>query len=277
MHNTRKNKCIIINFMEGEGLGNQLFIYAAGLTVKDKHNLPICIIKAKNNPHSKRNYRNLFKATKLNNSRNSINILRKRQYTNQWNIPNTYNFKKNIKLPDNLYQNYQSVKHVIPKLKNILMENEFNKEQYTQYKNNIKFPLNTAFMHVRRGDKIQRGQALDVKYFQDGLNLLNSDTNINTIYVFSNDVDWCKKNETSWKEITQKPMIYYDNSDELIILYMMMNCLGGAILSNSTFGMWGAMLGADTNSKSTIAYNSKPQDFIGKVNPIQFPDRWHGL
>jgi hypothetical protein len=264
--------------MEGEGLGNQLFIYAAGLTVKDKHNLPICIIKAKNNPHSKRNYRNLFKATKLNNSRNSINILRnKRGYANQWTIPASYNLNKNIKLPDNLYQNYQSVKHVIPKLKDILMKNEFNKEHYIEYKNNIKHPLNTAFMHVRRGDKIQRGEHLDVKYFQNGLTHLNNDANINTIYIFSNDMAWCKKNEIAWKEATQKSIIYYDNPDELIILYMMMNCLGGALLSNSTFGMWGAMLGADTNSKSTIAYNSKPNDFMGKVNPIQFPDRWRGL
>jgi hypothetical protein len=292
MNNTRKNKnnskknnskdkCIIINFKEGEGLGNQLFIYAAGLTVKHKHNLPICIIKAKNNPHSKRNYRNLFNATKLNNSssRNSLNIIGPRNISNGWNIPATYNDKKNIKLPDNLYQNYKSIKHVIPLMKTILLKNEFNKNpDYMKYKNLIESPLNTAFMHVRRGDKIQRGQVLDVKYFQHGLEHLNNDTNIKTIYIFSNDMHWCKEeNDANWKMVTKTPIIYYDNSDELIILYMMMNCLGGAILSDSTFGIWGAILGPDTNPNSKILYNSKPLDFIGTVNPMQFPDRWIGL
>ena len=283
MSNTRKNnpknKCIIINFMEGEGLGNQLFIYAAGLTVKHKHKLPICIIKAKNNPHSNKNYRNLFHATKLNTTRNSVNILGKnRGYTNAWNILSNYNSNKNIKLPDNLYQNYKSIHHIIPTMKNILLDNEFNKNpRYIEYKKLIESPLNTAFMHVRRGDKILRGQELDVKYFQRGLEHLNKNANIKTIYIFSNDLDWCKKHDADWKTTTAKPIIYYDNSDELIILYMMMNCLGGAILSNSTFGMWGAMLGADTNPNSTIAYNSRPQEYIGKINPIQFPDRWIGL
>jgi hypothetical protein len=288
MHNTRKNntknntknKCIIINFMEGEGLGNQLFIYAAGLTVKHTHNLPICIIKGKNNPHSKRNYRNLFNATKLNNSsRNSVNILQKnREYTNTWAIAANYNSKKNIKLPDNLYQNYKSIHHIIPTMKNILLNNEFNKNpHYIKYKNLIVSPLNTAFMHVRRGDKILRGQQLNVEYFQRGLEYLNNNANIKTIYIFSNDLDWCKSHDADWKIKTKTPIVYYDNSDELIILYMMMNCTGGAILSNSTFGMWGAILGADTNPNSTITYNSRPQEYIGKVNPIEFPDRWIGL
>ena len=265
--------------MEGEGLGNQLFIYAAGLTVKHKHNLPICIIKGKNNPHSNRNYRNLFNATKLNNSsRNSLNIIKPRYFTNAWNIPATYNSKKNIKLPGNLYQNYKSIQHIIPTMKTILLNNEFNKKShYMEYKNLIESPLNTAFMHVRRGDKVKSGHVNNANYFQNGLKILDEQSNIKTIYIFSNDMHWCKENHASWKKVTTKPIIYYDNSDELIILYMMMNCLGGAILSDSTFGMWGAILGPDTNNDSKIVYNSRPQDYIGKVNPIQFPDRWVGL
>jgi hypothetical protein len=265
--------------MEGEGLGNQLFIYAAGLTVKHKHNLPICIIKGKNNPHSNRNYRNLFNATKLNNSsRNSLNIIKPRYFTNAWNIPATYNSKKNIKLPGNLYQNYKSIQHIIPTMKTILLNNEFNKKShYMEYKNLIESPLNTAFMHVRRGDKVKSGHVNNANYFQNGLKILDEQSNIKTIYIFSNDIHWCEKNDANWKKVTTKPIIYYDNSDELIILYMMMNCLGGAILSDSTFGMWGAILGPDTNNDSKIVYNSRPQDYIGKVNPIEFPDRWVGL
>jgi hypothetical protein len=156
--------------------------------------------------------------------------------------------------------------------------NEFNKKPYyMEYIKPITSPLNTAFMHVRRGDKVKKGYVLNVNYFKNGLKVLNEQSNIETIYIFSNDMHWCKENHASWKNATTKLIKYYDNDDELIILYMMMNCLGGAILSDSTFGIWGAILGPDTNNNSKIVYNSRPQDYIGKVNPMQFPDRWIGL
>jgi hypothetical protein len=176
-----------------------------------------------------------------------------------------------------VYQSYEKIKHVIPKIKSILLKNEFNKDIYKTYKNLIDSPT-TAFMHVRRGDKVARGEDLQTKYFINGLTELNKNNNIKTIYIFSDDIEWCKTQDSVWKSNTTNKIIeYFDNKDELIVLYAMLLCEAGALLSNSTFGMWGAMLGADSNPNSTIVYNLKPGDHPGKANPFKFPERWIGL
>ena len=270
MKTTRKRKlkqkggnngpCIYIDLSTGEGLGNQLFSYAKGLAEQEKVGLPLCIIKAISNPHSNRNYRNMFNAKKVNARNNSSKYK-----------------SKNVVIPNKNYQNYQDIKHVIPKIKSILLKNEFNKDKYKEYISLIDCSK-TAFMHVRRGDKISRNQQLETNYFREGLAKLNNNNNIKIIYIFSDDIEWCKSHDSLWKSsVTNKTIKYFDNSDELIVLYMMLLCEAGALLSNSTFGMWGAMLGADSNPNSTIVYNSKPKDYPGQTNPIKFPERWIGL
>ena len=269
MKNTRRRKmkykggsqdpCIYVDLGTDEGLGNQLFMYASGLVENGKKHLPLCIVKSKSNPHTKRNYRNMLNGKKLNtiNTNNKNTIVVSQNYT--------------------VIQNYDYIKDVIPKIKSILLKNEFNKDSYKEYRSLIN-PTITAFMHVRRGDKVIRSQDLPTSYFTKGLIELSKNNNIQTIYVFSDDIEWCKNHDSLWKStITDKNIKYIDNKDELVVLYMMLLCEAGALLSNSTFGMWGAMLGADINPNSTIVYNSKPNDFPGQTNPIKFPERWIGI
>jgi hypothetical protein len=269
MKNTRKHKikyrggsqdqCIYVDLGTDEGLGNQLFMYANALVEHSKKHLPLCVVKSKSNPHTKRNYRNILNGKKLN-------------ATNKTN-KNTIVISQNYRV----YQNYNKIKDIIPKLKSILLKNEFNKDSYKEYRNLINSPT-TAFMHVRRGDKLNRSQDLQPSYFTKGLIELSKNNNIKTIYIFSDDIEWCKNNDSLWKStVTDKNIKYFDNKDELIVLYVMLLCEAGALLSNSTFGMWGAMLGADMNPNSIIVYNSKPKDFPGQTNPIQFPERWIGI
>ena len=50
------DRCIFINLLPGQGLGNQLYIFAAGLVVKNRTGLPICAIPSTGNPHSTKDY-----------------------------------------------------------------------------------------------------------------------------------------------------------------------------------------------------------------------------
>jgi len=103
---------------------------------------------------------------------------------------------------------------------------------------------------------------------------MNGNGAIKNIFVISDDVPWCKEQKFETK--TGKPLNWIDDplkqKDELYTLYIMMLCLGGAIISASTFSSWGAILGPDQNPESMIIY---PDIWItGPSQPIEFPPRW---
>jgi len=281
-------RCVIVTFIDSEGLGNQLFIYAAGLVVAKKTGLPLCIYNKKTNPHSKLDYRNIMKATPVEEAnikerRNSAHKVLEHiaPVVGKWsnaNIKTNSNTTKNIKLPDYLYQNYSSVHSAIPEVKNALTEKEFNKDHYKKFKIDSE---HSAFMHVRRGDYVGMDWALNIDYYCEALKKLNDKNEIETVYVLSNDSKWCKNHQSVWEEhAPKKKIVFYDEVNghklnELDTLYVMMSCTAGAIISNSTFSAWGAMLGADMNVNSVITYpapwlkNNGPGD-----NELSFPERW---
>jgi len=279
-------QCLFLGPLKDEGLGNQLFIYAAGLTIQEKNNIPICMLKDTTNPHSTIDYRTLFNVMKIDNTpsiKKRINLATnimpaKRNFTNAWNTSSVNTkYSGDIKLQNTLYQNYESIKSIVSKFKDILFNNEFNKAKYKEYKNMIT-PSTTAYMHVRRGDKVARGHVLTPDYYSNALKNLNDNTNINSVYILSNDMTWCEEHKSEWESSYKRgKLIYFTHDDELVTLYIMMNCQAGAILSSSTFGAWGAILGADMNPSSTIVYVLHPAEYGNKKNPMEFPDRWIGL
>jgi hypothetical protein len=277
--------------MGGEGLGNQLFTYASGLLAKKVTGLPICIIPVKDNPHSKIDYRYLFDGTivdqtalkkRISEAKSIVKNVKQDGVVGRWlnsNIQYNSNTNKgmNVKLPSLLYQNYKGIESVIPQVKESLIKNEFHKEKYgnLKEKHNI-HPSTSAFMHIRRGDYVERNWSLNISYYAVALDHLNKNTTIEKIFIVSNDIDWFKSNSSKFGEHFNREIIYLDNLNELETLYCMMCCEAGAIISNSTFSSWGAMLGADMNSKSTITY---PSPWINRApknyeNPFMFPDRW---
>jgi len=279
------SKCIFVKLIKGEGLGNQLYIYAAALLVQKKNNIPICMLPTEENIHSKRDYRTMFNVNLINLNDNNYSkrindakeCLLLKGDTDKWGINDILDSDGDIKLPFKLYQNYESIASVIPDVKNSLFTKEFNKDLYKEYKDKITNPKSTAFVHIRRGDKIARGWAVGEDYYSKGITELDKNPNISTIYIFSNDIEWAKLNDELWKKATQKPIIYYNNDDELIVLYMMILCEAGAVEGNSTYSSWGAMLGADMNPKSTIVHKKNPPEYPNIENPFNFPSNWIGI
>lgn len=280
-------KYIFIKMINNEqGLGNQLYIYAAALYVQKKIDLPICMVFTDDNVHTKNNYRTLFDgvlAKDLNIPPERVeeakNVLDNVQsFSQKWFNKNiAYNIRTNVgndfKIQGKtlLLQSYIPVNTVFRDIKYMLMRNEFYKDIYQRY--TINSPEKVAFMHVRRGDFVGLSWSQPAEYFSSALKRLEK-SNVEVIHVFSNDTKWCKEHSEEWQKHTTKKMLYDETSNELEVLYMMMLCTGGAILSGSTFGSWGAYLGADMNPESIIIYKEILPQEGEKNNPYQYPDRW---
>jgi len=103
---------------------------------------------------------------------------------------------------------------------------------------------NTCSIHVRRGDYIymsDRYIQLDLDYYIKACNLVPKNTKF---IVFSNDMDWCKKNFT--KENGFENISFAKKNESYIDLELMSKC-NHNIIANSTFSWWGAYLNKNAN------------------------------
>jgi hypothetical protein len=53
-------------------------------------------------------------------------------------------------------------------------------------------------------------------------------------------------------------------------------CKAGAVISGSTFGIWGAVLGPGGNDSSLIVYPKKWM-FLGNSSTLKLPERWKAI
>ena len=298
MGGNRDERCVFVRMMNNEGLGNQLFCLAAGLVALNKietkigpKRMTLCVVPAKKNKHTPNTYEHIFnfppKVNVISQSEARPRIeagervlhLLNHHATAKWsNADVKYNASsgKNAVVPGRLYQNYSAVQSVIPTVKEILLKNEFEHESTKSAYEKIEHTTRdgSAFIHVRRGDYKEKGWTLDKDFYVRGMAELNKDPNIKRIWIISNEIDWCKT--IPWT--TETPVEYYDSKNELEVLYKMMVCSAGAVISASTFSAWGAMLGADMNPASTVVYPVSwlTHDADGD-NPLDFPPRWKGI
>lgn len=96
------------------------------------------------------------------------------------------------------------------------------------------FP-NSLGISIRRGDYLMLQQnhcVLDISYYQEAINTHFTD-NINQIFIFSDDIDWCR-------QIFGDEVIYVQ--DSIGTQLFLMTKMKHLIMSNSTFAWWGAYL-----------------------------------
>jgi Glycosyl transferase family 11 len=254
------------------GLGNQLYVYAAGIIIKRTLGVPVFLLPHVSNVHTSRDYRDYMTYCEpidpSDRRVKSAVVIPHLQsgITSPWTpdmIPGNYD--RYILYPaPNFYQHYASIRDSIP-----IIRDTFIKHLETMYKNITINSSVSAFIHVRRGDYLNpenEQYALKFPYYQRGLDLLNKAKTVQRIYIVSDDVPWCKNQ--GWK--TTKNILYFDDPDELKTLYLMTQCKQGAIMSNSTFSTWGAALGAGSESNSVVAYPSK---WIFNLH-MEFPPSW---
>lgn len=115
----------------------------------------------------------------------------------------------------------------------------------------------SVFIHVRRGDYANFGvRMLDVEYYRSSYDRLRAMGLGNApVYVFSEDMDWARG---ALDFIPRMEVVDYDSPDREIEDLMLMSECAAGIIANSSYSWWGAALGADSR------------------RPICCPRDWHG-
>lgn len=135
------------------------------------------------------------------------------------------------------------------------------------------------FLHVRRTDYLKLPNHHPVctkEYYEKALKYFPNDIQVR---IYSDDIDWCKKNFIGDRFIICDDQEYYDGEvlnvgiqemEKLLMpykdLYEMSNCKG-AIIANSSFSWWGAWLIKD--KKFPIV---SPTNWFGKSKPLNTKD-----
>jgi hypothetical protein len=229
------------------GLGNRLFQFAVsyGYAKKNNKKAVISLTHYQSNPHSSIDY-----LSTIFSKIDKVNLQPHRQIYEPGNKNISYFPLSN--LPGN-----------------VLLFGYFQCEKYfKEYKNEIRDLLvlpslsngpkeNSIFLHVRRGDythlKLHGGYNYDL-YYKNALDYIKYKYDQLNVYVFSNDVEWCKK----WDLLKEYGGydFYFLDMNELETLKFMTLCDRGGIGGNSSFSWWGGYL----------------NDFEDKT--IIFPDQW---
>jgi len=101
-------------------------------------------------------------------------------------------------------------------------------------------------VHVRRGDYVTNPEtgriyrSLDAGYYRTCLNDLKQYAPNVRVFLFSNDIDWCRQHLDVGIPFT--PVTNNDASTAHEDLYLISQCRH-AVVANSTFSWWGAFLG----------------------------------
>lgn len=125
-------------------------------------------------------------------------------------------------------------------------------------------------IHIRRGDfvfiadKWNKEYLLDNNYYYKCLECLDSKINNKyNILVFSDDIDYCKKNYIFENE--KRNVIFIENNPDYIDLWMMSLC-DHNIINKSTFSWWGTYL---NQNKDKIVIAPKITIFHEKAKHLQ--------
>ena len=126
--------------------------------------------------------------------------------------------------------------------------------RYLEYSEQIDFNRSCA-IHVRRGDYLNKEYEhlfaiKDEKYYTLAFENIRSITNLEEVYIFSNDMDWCKKNLHF--PIETKFMDSHAGITDIEELFLMSQ-FKNIVISNSTFSWWSSFLNENEINKNIIA------------------------
>ena len=135
---------------------------------------------------------------------------------------------------------------------------------------------NAICVHVRRGDYISNPIYSSMlgsqsnEYYRNGVTLISEKTNIDELFIFSDDINWCIQN---LKFETKTTFITNDlaTNNHHAHLHLMSLCKH-YVISNSTFAWWGAWLSSN-QSKIVVAPKVWFKDGLRDETDI-IPNSW---
>ena len=255
---------IIMHIMGG--IGNQFFQYAFGRYLAYKHNteLKLDITECENSKTLHHNYYRLGEFNVHENFATLEEIKSLARFEEQAEI---------INVPDNSFlighfaneKYFFEIRDIL--LREMTLKNPLGKNS-SKWKEKILSADCSVSLHVRNGDYLvphnrtgSQGKRISLEYYIDSLKELQKDFPNLTVFVFSDDLQWCKEN-LKFDVPTEFVEGCETDAEEL---YLMSIC-NHNIISNSTFSWWGAWLNKNPKKKVFI-----PEFYITMQNSVSIP------
>lgn len=131
----------------------------------------------------------------------------------------------------------------------------------------IKNTPDSAFLHIRRGDYLEIDTTInlcDGAYYEGAIYYLKSMLKKPHIFIFSNDIAWCKQYflsmlSDSCKEGVEFEFVANNGEDSAVQEMELMRSCQNAIIANSTFSWWASYL-IDNTRKIVVMPNRYHKD-----------------
>ena len=262
---------MIVTRFEGR-LGNQLFQYATGRCLSYKHNTELKIdimlarIDFRESFYKLKNF-NVVENFATPNDIHSLKLIKESQVKNVDEI---------INAPDNVYlHGYWQNEKYFSEIRDILLREMTLKNPLSKisalWKEKILSSTCAVSVHVRHGDYTTYGArnsfgVLSTEYYFDCVEELKKTFSDITIFVFSDDIQWCKSNLNFDVPTEFVEGCEYDFEE----LYLM-SCCKHNVVANSTFSWWGAWLNPNPNKK---VFTPDPWGFKNKRGARDLPETW---
>lgn len=243
------------------GLGNQFFQYALG-KLQEYNGIEveydISFLRREKHPNELRREFTLDK----------FGVKIKRGYFKRQHTVREYSFKlESLKAKHCNFFGYwqypEMYTSIIPVLKKeFCVLPEFYTPGYLELKAKI-LSEESVSLHVRRGDYCSNTgfNVLPIEYYTEALKHVKG-----TVYVFSDDILWCKENF--------KDVVFVEMKDYLE--FELMKLCTHNIIANSTFSWWAAYLG-DNPNKIVVApkqWRTREEDQDHFMENFVLPERW---
>ena len=251
---------MIITRFEG-GLGNQLFQYAIGRCLAYKHNTELKFDmtipeRGKNSHHAfyRLNNFNVIENFATDEEIKSLKLLREKDVKNLDEI---------INAPDNVYLwGYWGNEKYFLEIRDILLREFSLKKSLGKissiWAEMIRAAKCSVCVHVRHGDYINYAGRnsfgmIHPEYYFSCVNELKKFYSDITLFIFSDDIEWCKENLKFDVPAKFVEGCEYDFEE----MYLMSLCHHN-IIPNSTFSWWGAWLNPNPNKKVFVPDPGRP-------------------
>lgn len=240
------------------GLGNQAFIIATTYAYAKRNNFQ-CVFSLETNE-------NLRGVVRRDSYKDSIfkYISRSKNLKYPFLRETGFNYSPLVK-KDNvqLFGYFQSDKYFNDYKKDI--QNLFLKYYYEHLQDNIIMPQGVnVSIHFRRTDYLNLKDVHPtptLEYYNNALKYIESKVGDFNLLIFSDDIEWCKKQDF-YKKYTH----YFIKDTDVNELYKMSLC-NHNIIANSSFSWWGSYLNLNPD-KIIIA----PKQWFGKKGPSNWSD-----
>ncbi len=158
---------------------------------------------------------------------------------------------KRIFFFDGYFQNYSLLQSADQLTKRLTVDPKFNLTNTNDMHDHL------AVVHVRRKDYLKIGEELDLSYYENSLSFLKNSVQNLEFNVFTDDVEWCKKNSL----FNEANFIKNASLEDTIKDFVEMSNYKYFVISNSTYSYMSAYLSRH-NNKIVIT----PQPWFKKLD-----------